>query len=300
MPGTQGSTRKPADSDEKIVLAQGARREAVVEVIRSARRRLVLSVFRCDDFKVMDELDDAIHRGVTVEALMTARAKGWEEKLADLEMFLGGMGAQVRRYGDPVIKYHAKYVVADDQLALVSSGNLTRKCFDLTCDFVLVTRARDVVSGLTTLFESDHRATESSLPKGISDRLIVSPQQARARFIELIEQADDNIAIIDRRITDPGILALLKAKRAKGIDVRRIDGGGVGKDMISHGRLMLIDGRTAAIGSISLDAEALDFRREVAVILRDPACVAQLRNFFDEVFQVKDVKEIAPVEFDAM
>lgn len=282
------------------MLAQGERREAVLEVIRAARQRLILSVFRCDDFKVMDEIDAAIQRGVKVEALMTARAKGWEEKLADLEMFLDGMGAEVRRYADPVIKYHAKYLVADDDLALIASGNLTRKCFDLTCDFVLITRAREVVDGLRTLFERDRKATESTLPKGLSDRLIVSPQRARARFVDLIEQAERSIGIIDRRITDPGILALLKAKRAKGVEVTLLNDGQVGKDMISHGRLLLADGHTAAIGSISLDAEALDFRREVAVILRDPSCIAQLSRFFQEVSKTKGAKPVEPAPFDVL
>jgi len=286
--------------EERLIVAQGERREAVIEVIRSARRRLILSVFRCDDFKVMDELDDAIQRGVQVEALMTARAKGWEEKLADLEMFLEGMGAKVRRYADPVIKYHAKYIVADEETALIASGNLTRKCFDKTCDFVLITTAKEVVAGLQTLFDSDRDSTESSLPQGLSERLIISPQRARAKFVELMEQAGQSIAIIDRRITDPGIHHLLKTKRGAGVEVQLLDGGAVGKDMISHGRLLLVDGRTAAIGSISLDAEALDFRREVAVILDDRACVAQLSEFFRTVSRIKPDQPTEPAPYDAL
>lgn len=282
------------------MLAQGERRNAVLELIRSARQRLMLSVFRCDDFKVMDELDDAIRRGVKVEALMTARAKGWEEKLADLEMFLEGMGAEVRRYADPVIKYHAKYIVADEQLALIASGNLTRKCFDKTCDFVLITGAPEIISALHTLFESDCQSTESSLPPGLSGRLIISPQQARSKFRELIEQARQSIRIIDRRITDPGIQRLLKAKRAEGVEVQLLNGGVVGKDMISHGRLLLVDGHTAAIGSISLDAEALDFRREVAVIISDSSCVGQLSEFFQTVLRIKPDTPSEPAPFDVL
>jgi len=113
----------------------------------------------------------------------------------------------------------------------------------------------------------------------LSDRLIVSPQRARAQFAQLIQQAQASIGIIDRRVTDPGILALLEAKRSKGVQVAVLKDSKLG-DMISHGRLLLVDGQTAAIGSISLDAEALDFRREVAVIVRHPSCVAQLGQFF--------------------
>ncbi len=264
---------------ERIVLAPNERREAVLQVIRSARRRLILSVFRCDDFKVLDELDEAIRRKVQVEALLTPRAKGWEKKLSDLEAFLVSMGAGVHRFQDPVVKYHAKYVVADDGPALIASLNFTRKCFEKTCDFVLVTHDADVVSGLQKLFQADWQARESFLPDGLSDRLIVSPERARAQFTALLQQARQSIRIIDRRILDPAIVGLLKAQRAKGVAVELLGDASL-RGMIPHGRLLLVDEQVAAIGSISLEAEALDFRREVAVVVRHPGCVAELSKFF--------------------
>lgn len=260
-------------------MAPGDRREAILEVIRSARRRLVLSVFRCDDFKVLDALDEAIQRKVRVEALLTPRAKGWEKRLSDLEAFLESMGAGVHRFQDTVVKYHAKYLVADDGPALIASLNFTRKCFERTCDFVLVTHDPEVVSGLQKLFDADCQAQESFLPQGVSDRLIVSPERARAQFTELIRQARRSIRIIDRRIEDPAIVTLLKTQRSKGITVELLGDASL-RGMIPHGRLLLVDEQVAAIGSISLEAPAMDFRREVAVVVRHPECVAQLNKFF--------------------
>ncbi|MEY4635797.1 MAG: hypothetical protein RJA55_1595 [Acidobacteriota bacterium] len=65
------------------------------------------------------------------------------------------MGAIVTRYGDPVVKYHAKDVVADEATAIVTTLNPTRKCFSRTWDAVLVTEDVSVVRGLLALFRAD-------------------------------------------------------------------------------------------------------------------------------------------------
>ena len=56
--------------------------------MRSAKRELVLSMFRCDDFTIVDELATAVKRGVRVRVLITQRARGWKEKLKDLTALL--------------------------------------------------------------------------------------------------------------------------------------------------------------------------------------------------------------------
>ncbi len=53
------------------------------------------------------------------------------------------------------MKYHAKYLVADDGPALITSLNFTRKCFDDTCDAVALTYDPAVVEGLRQLMATD-------------------------------------------------------------------------------------------------------------------------------------------------
>lgn len=268
---------------EWMVLAPELRRETVLGVIRSARDRLLLSVFRCTDYLVLDELAEALRRRVRVEVLLTPRAKGAEQKrLKQLRLVLESMGAAVHRYPDPVVKYHAKYMVADDGPALVGSLNFTSKCFTNTCDFLLVTHDPGVVSGLQKLFESDSVSPESSLPEGLSDRLVVGPDRARTQITALLQQARRSIRIIDHKVADPSMVFLLKAQKGAGVEVQVLGGGQVG-GLLSHGKMILVDESTAVIGSIALAPLNLDFRREVAIVIRDPACVSQLNGFFQDV-----------------
>ncbi len=142
------------DTRDRLIFAPHQRRRAVVSLIRSARRRLILSIFRCDDETVLEELCDAVRRGVHVSVITTGLAKRSGRDLAHVRAYLARRGAEVRRYPDAV-KYHAKYVVADDATALVASLNFTRKCFQRTCDFIVLTTDPAVVSGLSDLFAAD-------------------------------------------------------------------------------------------------------------------------------------------------
>src|SRR5690242_6743576 len=99
---------------DRLVLAPAARRDAVIQLMRSAHHSLVLSMFRCDDFSIVDELAATVKRGVHVRVLITQRARGWKERLKSLRALLQSLGADVRSYENAVMKYHAKYIVADD------------------------------------------------------------------------------------------------------------------------------------------------------------------------------------------
>jgi cardiolipin synthase A/B len=271
--------RRPS---ERIVFAPEEREDTVLRVIGAAKKRLVLSLFRCDDFKVLDALADALQRKVQVQILLTGRAKGAKKKLDRLWDLLASMGAKLYRYADPVVKYHAKYIVADDGPALIASLNFTQKCFKNTTDFLLTTDDPGVVRGLRNLFRMDSEAHGSALPARLSPRLIIGPEFARRRFATLIEQARRSIRIVDPKLTDPAMLALLKAKRAAGLSVTVLGRGSVA-GLVSHGKLILIDEETAVIGSLALSALSLDFRREVAIVIKDRRAVMRLVGLFQDL-----------------
>ena len=268
-----------AQEKDQVILAIEQRREAVLQVIRSARHRLLISVFRCTDVPVLDAIGDALNRKVDVRFMMTPRARGWEKRLKELGAYLESMGAMVHPYSDPVVKYHAKYLLADDGPALIASLNLTAKCFGATCDFILLTHDPGVVSGLRELFDVDWLAPHSTLSPNVSPRLIVGPERARAQFTALLGSAQRSIHIIDHKLDDGAIQALLKSKKARGVDVQVLGQGNLG-GLLPHGKLMIVDGRIAALGSMAQTALSLDFRREIAVTVEDPKCLRKLKDFY--------------------
>jgi phosphatidylserine/phosphatidylglycerophosphate/cardiolipin synthase-like enzyme len=65
-----------------------------------------------------------------------------------------------------------------------------------------------------------------------------------------------------------------------GIRVEILGRGEVG-DFDSHGKMTLIDDRRAIFGSSSLSRPGLDVRREVGVVIENPAIVKELSDFFE-------------------
>lgn len=268
---------KPRD---RIVTAVECRREEILEVIRNARETLELSLFRANDIEIFEELARATKRGVRVEALITTRAKGGKKKLKKLWTELERVGATVYPYTEPVVKYHAKYLVADDGPAVVASFNFTRKCFRKTNDAMVITYDPDVVAGLKALIAADRAL--GPLPTGLTTRLIVGPELARQQYIELFAQARTSIRLIDAKVSDPDLVTLLNARRATGLIVEVFASRRLGS-LKSHGKLLLIDDRVAVVGSLALTAISLGFRREVAIKVDDPEAVAEMRQLFQTI-----------------
>jgi cardiolipin synthase len=280
-PGHRPSAREGAASD-RVFIEPAARRKAMLDVIGGAKERLVLSLFRCNDFTILDALAAALDRGVKVEAILTKRAKGGKKKLRKLWEALEAMGAVVHRYGDPVVKYHAKYVVADGRLALLATLNPTKKCFTRTLDVVLTTEDRAVVRSLLTLFALD-AAGERVLPRHrIGQRLIVGPEGARARMRSLFTGARHSIRILDHKLSDPDLVALLRERRDKGIIVSVVGRQPTGP-LVPHGKLVIIDETRAVLGSMAMSALSLDFRREVSILTETSATLQALNVFYQEL-----------------
>jgi cardiolipin synthase len=272
---------------DRVVTSVADRRGAIVDVIRGARQTLALSLFRCTDADVLAELARATARGVTVEVLITARAKGGQEKLRQMAAALEQAGANVHAWGDPVVKYHAKYLIADRGPAVVASFNFTRKCFERTCDALVVTYDPAVVAGLSALMTADREGRP--LPARVSPRIIVGPERARRQLTALIGQAESSIRLIDSKLSDPDLVTLLNLRRAAGVTIETHTAKRIG-GLKSHGKLMLIDDRLAVVGSLALAALSLDFRREVALLVEEPRGVEAIRQLFLEAASTKDAE----------
>jgi cardiolipin synthase A/B len=270
------AAEESAGAAERVVCKPFARQVAVLEFIRSAEHSLLLSMFRCDHLAILHELGEAVARGVKVEVLVTGRAKGWGKRLNPLAGCLNCMGVTVHRFRSSG-KYHAKYMVADGRAAIVATQNLTRKCFTRTRDFLLVTQDPAVVGALARTF----RADLDGKPAPVTARLILGPDASRDRIEQLLAAARTSIRILDHKMSDPGVLAILGDRTRNGVDVV-VESGSDKAGKTPHGRLIIIDGVVAVFGSFALTTQSLDSRRELAVVIAEPALVEKLERQFEK------------------
>jgi len=265
---------------DRVVIEPGERRQAVLRIIGGARKRLGLTIFRCNDDAVLDAVAAAIGRGVEVDVLLTRRASGWRRRLDQLRTRLEDMGARVTRHGPRATKHHAKYIVADSGPLLVASFNLTRKCFNETCDFAVVTHDAAAVTDAWRLFDSD--LSRGVLPASAArrSRLVVGPEWAGPAVRDLLAGAARRIAIIDHKLDDPRVRRILKARARDGVRVDHI-GTRIVAGHTAHGKLTIIDGKVALVGSLAFSATSLGLQRELSLLVHDTAAVQRLVRFFD-------------------
>ena len=262
---------------DRLILSPPARKPAILDVIRGARNRIALSLFRANDPDVFSELTAAVARGVQVDVLVTSNVKGGKSKLGELWDRLKATGARLHPYGDPVVKYHAKYLVADEGPAIVASLNLTKKCFDRTYDAVVITDDRHVVDSLHRIFDADRQ--KLPLPDDLSPRLVIGPERARRQLAELMDNAQASIRVFDAKLSDPDMLTRLQGRQSAGVDVETVRSKKIA-GLKSHAKILSIDGRVAVVGGLALTALSLEFRREIAIVVDDPAAMVQIEELF--------------------
>jgi phosphatidylserine/phosphatidylglycerophosphate/cardiolipin synthase-like enzyme len=268
-----------------LIIQPEAGLSPVVRAIQKARREIDIAIFRTDREEIEKALGAAVQRGVKVRVLVAHTNRGGESRLRKLEQRLLEAGATVSRTGDDFLRYHGKFLVADDMLHLFGF-NFTRIDTNKSRSFGVSTRNVSAVREARALFEAD-----SSRQPYVAKRthLVVSPENARESLTAFVKAAKRQLLIYDVNIQDPVFMRLLSQQAAAGVDVRVIGKckGCKGIDvrplrsMRLHVRAMVRDGTRAFVGSQSLRRIELDKRREVGVVITNAAVARQIRTIFE-------------------
>ena len=270
----------------KLIIQPDAGVLPIVQAIRTARKKIDIFIFRLDRDEIEKALAAAVQRGVAVRALIAHTNRGGEARLRKLEQRLLASGVLVSRTSDDLVRYHAKYMIADAALYLFGF-NFTKLDMDRSRSFAISTRDVKAVQEAVKLFESD--ITRQPLMPGRSN-LVISPDNARQMLASFIKGARKELAIYDAKVHDPAMIKLLRERVAKGVQVRVL-GNVKGKEggietrelagMRLHVRAIIRDGTRAFVGSQSLRKDELENRREVGLIITNPPVARKLLQIFE-------------------
>lgn len=257
----------------------------VVRAIKRARRNVDIAIFRADREEIEKALGAAVQRGVKVRVLVAHTNRGGENRLRKLEQRLLEAGATVTRTGDDFVRYHGKFMVADDTLHLFGF-NFTKVDTIKSRSFGVSTRDKSAVREALALFDADC-SRQPFVPK--RTHLVVSPENSREALTAFIKGARRQLLIYDVNVQDRTLIKLLEQQASAGVDVRVIGKckGGKGisvrplRSMRLHVRAMVRDGVRAFVGSQSLRRLELDQRREVGVVITNGVVARQIRDTFE-------------------
>jgi cardiolipin synthase len=258
----------------------------ILSAIKSAKKSVEIAVFRFEYGAIEAVLKAAVIKGVKVTALIANTNRGGAKNLRELEMRFLAAGIVVARTDDDLLRYHDKFIIIDRRTLYMLSFNFTRPDIDLSRGFGIMTRNTTLVQEAVKLFEADC-ARRAYTPK--LDAFVVSPANARKVLGRFLKRAKKQLLIFDPKISDKGMISILRERAKAGLDIRII--GRIAtrfelpvKKPISmrlHTRTIIRDHHQAFVGSQSLRATELDSRRELGLIIRDLKVIKRLNDTFE-------------------
>jgi phosphatidylserine/phosphatidylglycerophosphate/cardiolipin synthase-like enzyme len=270
----------------KLIVQPDAGIPPIITAIKQAKKTIDILIFRLDRYEIARELEAAVSRGVHVRALTAHQNRGGTKSLRKLEMRLLQSGVTVSRTADDLVRYHGKLMILDGRVLHVYGFNFTGLDIKKSRSFGVITRNTKVVQEAMKLFEADFER-QPYVPG--SDRLIVSPENARERLGAFIKCARKQLLIYDPGLTDDAMVRLVAEREKAGVDVKiigKVDAKGVlhsekypGKRL--HVRAIIRDGKLAFVGSQSLRRLELEKRREVGIIVNDERVVREMQQVFE-------------------
>ena len=271
----------------KLLVQPGDGIKPLVKAIERAKSSIKIVIFRFDRMEIEKALEDAVKRGVAVDALIAFTNRGGEKNLRKLELRFLDRGVTVARTADDLVRYHGKMMLVDEKELHLLAFNYTQIDIERSRSFGLITHEKELVKEAARLFDADSKRRKY---RPASPRFIVSPLNARKELAKFIRGAKKELLIYDVKITDREMLKLLEDRARAGVEVRVIGKMARHNSQIAvrkleklrlHTRTMVRDGKYVFTGSQSLRELELDSRREIGVIFRDADIVKQVTKVFE-------------------
>ncbi|MEO7332143.1 MAG: phospholipase D-like domain-containing protein [Minicystis sp.] len=267
-----------------------------VDALSTAQISIRVMVYEMGFGAILDTLKQKALDGIYVRVILDVSKQDINQKYYDQ---LIGVGAEVA-WGDPQFTYmHAKTLVIDDAIAVISTGNYLASQMAKERNYVVRDEDPADVASLVTLFDADW---ERKTPDLSCTRLLISPVNARERLIDLINSASATMEIESMQLADSGIRAAILGRQNAGVSIRVIladttwvdsnasavsflqDNGIPVKYLLMpkvHVKALAVDGERAYLGSENFSFTSLSKNREVGVIAFEPAVLALMSTTFE-------------------
>lgn len=305
-PGTVAFASPVAAADViGVFIEPGDGRSPLLDEIAAAKKSIDLEVYIVTDEIILQALEAAQKRGVAVRVILEEHPFGGEGRQPEVFARLEQAGIAVR-WGNPVFRFsHIKAMVVDDAAAVIMNLNLTASAFSQNREFAVVTNRPAAVRTAAAVFESDWTGGPEPDPAP----LVVSPTNARAQLLALVEGAQTSLDIYAEVLRNPEMLGAFADAVERGVRVRLIvspgpdnaadraalAAEGVEIRLVSvlyvHAKLVIADGKRAFVGSQNFSATSLDLNRELGIIVDDPVSLARLSRTFDLDFRAGTPQE---------
>ena len=311
-----GVTLPPAPS---LFIEPQAGRAPIIRAIDAAKSTIRLGICNISDPEIGDALAAAEARGVQVRVIVDQadyHAKP-PEQVEVASLLAGGVSVHL---SNPVFpQSFEKELVIDQSRVLIMTMCLVPETFEDTRDEGLILADKATIREVSSVFDADWAASAppgqptppfNPTPPLHVAGLIWGPTDATAKLSRLIGSAKHTIDATSELLGDPYLEGQLVAAAHRGVHVRLISPVGtreatsnaadiallesqgievrvtpdqnppVGALPYMHAKTMIVDGRTAYLGSIDLETTEATRDRELGIMVRQSSPVASIARQF--------------------
>jgi phosphatidylserine/phosphatidylglycerophosphate/cardiolipin synthase-like enzyme len=251
-----------------------------VNVLMKAQKDIRMMIYEMGQGGILDAIKQKAAAGVQVRVMLDQGAGSNQSYFTEMQ----AAGIDVR-WSDPKFPYmHAKFFVVDGQEAVISTGNYSYK-YSISVERNFTAHLVDAqdVSDLAALFDADWDKRDPDLS---CTRLVVSPQNSRARILALLKSAQKSLDIESMQFADTDVRSAVAARAQAGVAVRvlladpswitanagaatYLAGLNIPVKYMSHPgvhvKAFVVDGTTAYVGSENFSYTSLSSNREVGI-----------------------------------
>ncbi|WP_059017634.1 phospholipase D-like domain-containing protein [Mycobacterium sp. M26] len=278
--------------------------EPVREFIETAQTSLLIKQFTFTEPSLIDAVIGRRSAGVDVRVMLNPQRSGGDRANDETYDQLKDAGVEVQWSNPKFYVTHEKSIVVDKTAAMVATYNLMVKYFTLTRDYGIITHDPQHVAQIVEVFDADWEHRDFTPPR--YEGLLWSNSNSRYHMARFIDTAQRSLYIQHPKYVDAVILDHIAAAADRGVKVKVLCGGKHGisdwdildtfaslrtlrrfgvkvrkqKNLRVHAKLLLVDDERVLVGSMNIDRSAFDLRRELGVIIDDPAVVDRLGEVF--------------------
>jgi cardiolipin synthase len=269
----------------------------IFDAIQNAKKSIHLEIYGFTQYDLARAIGRASARGIEVKVMFEKSPVGGDTENWNIKNMLRHYGVQMKWANPAYFLTHAKFLVVDGEKGYIFTGNFTYSTFHKNREFGIEVTDKDTVNEMEKIFESDWNrepVKEVSAPN-----LVLSPVNSRAKIESLIKSATKSIDIWQQEMEDNEINDLIEQEIKKGIKVRiiipplyRVAGNSYAVDQLGadhikslpdpyvHAKVIIVDGKSAYIGSNNFSGASLDMNREMGYITSDQSIISELLDLF--------------------
>lgn len=281
----------------------------VVNAISDAQKSVWVEMYLLSDTKVIHALEDAANHGIDVRVMLEPHPFGGTPPSRTLDQL---KAANIKaQYTDPDFALtHEKGMIIDGKTAYIMTSNFTRSALGGYSNGsylenreydIIDTNAKDV-QAVIAIFNADWNHTTAQFN---DPNLVVSPVNSRNDFTTLINSAHHTLLIEAEEMDDSAIEQTLVNAEQRGVHIQvilpapsgsqsdsnsqginTIKQGGVqvkeDSKLYMHAKIIVVDGKTAFVGSENISAQSLDRNRELGIIVSDTGVLSTLQSTFQK------------------